>query len=113
MKWVQGTTGSNDVVVSTSAGQAVRFNEKDVRAMGRAARGVRGARLRPKDEIVGMDIINRGDFAVSNFKGQTVFSFRIPSEQKTSYVKDIRINNIVGKPHGKGNSKKRHKKKKK
>ena len=63
--------------------------------------------------LVGMDIINRGDFAVSNFKGQTVFSFRIPSEQKTSYVKDIRINNIVGKPHGKGNSKKRHKKKKK
>ena len=57
LKWVQGTTGSNDVVISTSAGQAIRFNEKDVRAMGRAARGVRGARLRPKDEIVGMDII--------------------------------------------------------
>ena len=57
LKWVQGTTGANDVVISTSAGQAIRFNEKDVRAMGRAARGVRGARLRPRDEIVGMDII--------------------------------------------------------
>ena len=57
LKWVQGTTGENDVVISTSAGQAIRFNEKDVRAMGRAARGVRGARLRPKDEVVGMDII--------------------------------------------------------
>ena len=57
LRWVQGTTGENDVVISTSAGQASRFNEKDVRAMGRAARGVRGARLRPKDEIVGMDII--------------------------------------------------------
>ena len=57
LKWVQRTTGENDVVISTSAGQAIRFNEKDVRAMGRAARGVRGARLRPKDEIVGMDII--------------------------------------------------------
>ena len=57
LKWVQATTGENDVVISTSAGQAIRFNEKDVRAMGRAARGVRGARLRPKDEIVGMDII--------------------------------------------------------
>ena len=57
LKWVQETTGENDVVISTSAGQAIRFNEKDVRAMGRAARGVRGARLRPKDEIVGMDII--------------------------------------------------------
>ena len=57
LKWVQGTTGENDVVISTSAGQAIRFNEKDVRAMGRAARGVRGARLRPRDEVVGMDII--------------------------------------------------------
>ncbi len=57
LRWVQGTTGENDVVISTSAGQAIRFNEKDVRAMGRAARGVRGARLRPRDEVVGMDII--------------------------------------------------------
>ena len=57
LKWVQGTTGENDVVISTSAGQAIRFNEQEVRAMGRVARGVRGARLRPKEEIVGMDII--------------------------------------------------------
>lgn len=57
LKWVQGTTGGDDIVISTSAGQAIRFNEKDVRAMGRAARGVRGARLRPKDEVVGMDVI--------------------------------------------------------
>ena len=58
LKWVQETSGENDVIISTSAGQAVRFNEKDVRGMGRAARGVRGIRLRPKDEIVGMDIID-------------------------------------------------------
>lgn len=57
LKWVSETTGDNDVVISTSAGQAARFNEKDVRSMGRAARGVRGMRLRPKDEIVGMDVI--------------------------------------------------------
>ncbi|MBQ6510913.1 DNA gyrase subunit A [Candidatus Saccharibacteria bacterium] len=57
LKWVQGTTGKNDIVISTSAGQAARFNESEVRSMGRAARGVRGMRLRPKDEIVGMDVI--------------------------------------------------------
>ncbi len=57
LKWIQETSGSNDVVISTSAGQAMRFNEKDVRAMGRSARGVKGIRLRPKDEIVGMDVI--------------------------------------------------------
>ena len=57
LKWVKGTTGSNDIIISTSAGQAVRFNEDQVRAMGRSARGVRGMRLRPKDEIVGMDVV--------------------------------------------------------
>lgn len=57
LMWIQETTGVNDVVISTSAGQAMRFNEKDVRSMGRSAKGVRGIRLRPKDEIVGMDIV--------------------------------------------------------
>lgn len=57
LKWVQETTGENDIVISTSAGQATRFNEKEVRVMGRSARGVRGMRLRPKDEIVGMDVV--------------------------------------------------------
>ncbi|MBR3256462.1 DNA gyrase subunit A [Candidatus Saccharibacteria bacterium] len=57
LKWVQETTGGNDIVISTSAGQATRFNEKEVRAMGRSAMGVRGMRLRPKDEIVGMDVV--------------------------------------------------------
>ena len=57
LKWIQETTGANDVIISTSAGQAVRFNEQDVRAMGRSAKGVKGIRLRPKDEIVGMDVI--------------------------------------------------------
>ena len=57
LKWVKGTTGSNDVIISTSAGQAVRFSENQVRAMGRSARGVRGMRLREKDEIVGMDVV--------------------------------------------------------
>ena len=45
------------MIISTSAGQAIRFNESEVRSMGRAARGVRGMRLRPKDEVVGMDIV--------------------------------------------------------
>ncbi len=57
LKWIQETTGDHDIVISTSAGQAARFSEKDVRSMGRGARGVRGIRLRPKDEIVGMDVI--------------------------------------------------------
>ncbi len=61
LKWVKGTTSNNDIIISTSAGQAVRFNESEVRAMGRSARGVRGMRLRPKDEIVGMDVVTDPD----------------------------------------------------
>lgn len=57
LRWIQKTTGENDVIISTSAGQAIRFNEKDARPMGRAARGVRGVRLRPNDSVVGMDIV--------------------------------------------------------
>lgn len=57
LKWVAETSGEEEIVISTSAGQATRFDEKEVRVMGRAARGVRGMKLRPKDEIVGMDVI--------------------------------------------------------
>ncbi len=57
LRWIKPTDGKKDVIISTSAGQAVRFNEADARPMGRAARGVRGARLRPNDWVVGMDIV--------------------------------------------------------
>jgi len=58
LRWIKKTSGSNDVIVSTSAGQAVRFNESEARPMGRTARGVRGVRLRPNDTVVGMDIVD-------------------------------------------------------
>lgn len=58
LRWIKKTTGENDVIISTSAGQAVRFTEADARPMGRAARGVRGVRLRPNDCVVGMDIVD-------------------------------------------------------
>lgn len=58
LRWIQKTTGDNDVIISTSAGQAIRFNEKDARPMGRSAMGVRGIRLRPNDQVVGMDIVD-------------------------------------------------------
>ena len=58
LRWIKKTSGDDDVIISTSAGQAVRFNEKDARPMGRSARGVRGVRLRPKDIVVGMDVVD-------------------------------------------------------
>ena len=61
LRWIKQTSGKNDIIISTSAGQAVRFNETDARPMGRAARGVRGVRLRPNDWVVGMDVVSSDD----------------------------------------------------
>lgn len=60
LKWIRMTNGDNEVVISTSQGQAIRFHEKDVRPMGRASRGVRGIRLRTGDRVIGMDVVQPG-----------------------------------------------------
>lgn len=54
---VRLTDGSQNIILGTKLGLAITFSEKDARAMGRTARGVRGIRLRRDDEVVGMDIL--------------------------------------------------------
>ena len=58
LKWIKPSNGSDDVILITSKGQSIRFKEKDIRAMGRAAAGVKGIRLKGRDSIVGMDIVD-------------------------------------------------------
>lgn len=58
LRYIRRTSGKDELILSTSAGQAVRFDENDIRPMGRSARGVRGVRLRPNDWVVGMDVIS-------------------------------------------------------
>jgi DNA gyrase subunit A len=69
LKWIRMTSGDNEVVISTSQGQAIRFHEKDARPMGRVSRGVRGIRLRSDDHVIGMDIIEEGSsiFVISKY----------------------------------------------
>jgi len=50
------TTGSDHIVLGTRDGMAIRFDESQVRSMGRASRGVRGIKLRPQDFVVDMAI---------------------------------------------------------
>ncbi|MEI6237459.1 MAG: DNA gyrase subunit A [Candidatus Saccharibacteria bacterium] len=57
LRWIRFSNGDDEVVISTSLGQAIRFHEKDVRPMGRVSRGVRGIRLRPTDQVIGMDLV--------------------------------------------------------
>ena len=54
--------GSEDVVIGTHLGYAIRFKSEDVRAMGRTSMGVRGIGLRADDEAVGMDVLTGGDY---------------------------------------------------
>ena len=86
LRWIQKTTGENDVIISTSAGQAIRFNEKDARPMGRSARGVRGIRLRPNDRVVGMDIVvteNQNLLVISeNGYGKATKASNFPSHKR-------------------------------
>lgn len=57
LKWIAISNGDNEIVISSSKGQAMRFHEKGVRPMGRVSRGVRGIRLKPDDYVIGMDIV--------------------------------------------------------
>ncbi|HEX6939477.1 MAG TPA: DNA gyrase subunit A [Longimicrobiales bacterium] len=56
---VQLSDGTNDIVLVTKQGQAIRFPETEVAPMGRAAQGVKGIRLRPGDEVVGLVVVRR------------------------------------------------------
>lgn len=51
---VRYTRGDQEIILATEEGQANRFNEKDVRSMGRSARGVRGIKLHGQDLVIGM-----------------------------------------------------------
>ena len=52
---VQETHGNSDILIATKQGKSIRFDENQVRAMGRTAKGVRGIRLASGDSVVGME----------------------------------------------------------
>lgn len=58
LSWVRPSTGKDDIMIVTEQGQSIRFNEKDLRAMGRNAAGVRGIKLHKDDAVIGMDVVS-------------------------------------------------------
>ncbi len=86
---VKMTDGNDDLVLGTRNGFAIRFNEKDVRNMGRIATGVRGVRLTKGDIVVGLLVIKHQDASIlvvtQNGYG------------KRSNIKDYRITRRGGK----------------
>ena len=57
---VRLTDGKKQVIIGTHEGMLVRFEEEDIRSMGRTAGGVKGIKLREGDHVVGMEIIEPG-----------------------------------------------------
>lgn len=60
LNWVRSSTGKDDIILATTKGQAIRFKEKNVRAMGRSAGGVRAIRLKKDDLVIGVDMVSEG-----------------------------------------------------
>ena len=59
--FVERTDGNRDIIIATREGNAVRFSEENVRAMGRTARGVRGIALCGEDYVTGVAIVTEGE----------------------------------------------------
>src|SRR5204863_7353680 len=57
--WARVTTGKDEVIFVTENGQALRFNESKVRAMGRQAAGVQAIKLKKEDAVTSMDVVEK------------------------------------------------------
>jgi DNA gyrase subunit A len=97
---VKPTTGNQEVIIATARGRALKFNEKDVRSMGRDTRGVIGIRLAKGDTVIGMDVVKEDrDFLVVTANG---FGKRTPLDQYRTYsrarkgVRTIRLTDKSG-----------------
>ena len=101
--WAKLISMGDEIILSTTLGQAVRFKEKDVRAMGRAAQGVRGIKLKKKDEVIGMDVIPKDAkkleiFSLSELgygKKTAVAQYRI-QRRGGSGIKTVKITQKTG-----------------
>lgn len=65
LAWVRMTDGNQQVIVATKKGVAIRFNETDVREMGRQARGVKALKLKEGDCVVGMSVVREGGLVLT------------------------------------------------
>jgi DNA gyrase subunit A len=81
------TSGSNEIILASKQGKSIRFPEAQVRAMGRAATGVRGMDLREGDELVGMEILS---------PGATVLTVTANGYGKRTPLDDYRVQNRGG-----------------
>ncbi|MFH1712836.1 MAG: DNA gyrase subunit A [Candidatus Jacksonbacteria bacterium] len=90
LKWVKPSSGSEEVMLTTSHGMAIRFNENKLRPMGRSTQGVTGIKLRTDDKVVGMDIIEPKD------QGGELMVISENGYGKTTDLKEYRLQSRAG-----------------
>ena len=88
LAWTRITTGSDELIVATRNGLAIRFSESDARSMGRTARGVRCIKLSEGDTVVGVGLLR---------PGATLFTVTEQGKGRRSRIDDYRIQRRGGK----------------
>jgi DNA gyrase subunit A len=83
------TDGTQDVIIGTEGGMAIRFHENEIRPMGRSAAGVRGIRLGKNDKVVGVVTLRR--------KGTTILIATAKGYGKRSEAEEYRTSHRGGK----------------
>jgi DNA gyrase subunit A len=58
LEWVLSSNGKKDIILATSDGMVIRFDENKVRSMGRTSRGVRAIKIKPEDQLVSVSLID-------------------------------------------------------
>jgi DNA gyrase subunit A len=96
--------GKDDIFIATRNGMSIRFNEKDVRSMGRGASGVKSISLKKDDIVVAMNIVDNDSevLTVSEFgygKRTCVSEYRLQSRAGTGII-NMKISNKTGKVVG-------------
>jgi DNA gyrase subunit A len=115
VKDVKIVDGSNDIVIGTNKGMAIRFHEKEAREMGRTAAGVRAVKLGKDDKVVGAVAIKRrtttilvvaehgfgkrselDEYRVSHRGGKGVFTIRVTEKTgKMVAIKEVLENDDI------------------
>ncbi len=113
LSWVRLTGGSDDLLVATRFGKAIRFHEADVREMGRQARGVRAIRLAEGDVVVGMSVLrenglvltvsetgygrlsNPEDYRLQHRGGMGILNYHVEKYGNVAAIKVVDLNDDI------------------
>ncbi len=100
--WVKMTHGDNDIIIVSEQGRGIRFNEEDVRPMGRTAAGVYGIRLNTWDHVAGAGVVETGeDLLIITEKGYGKRTSLDDYRQQNRYGQGVRAMTLTPERTGK------------